>query len=316
MSGIDERIGRELKGLARPVDLRGVADEVSRRKARRRVVRRARVGILAVWVVVGSMAGLYGLVKVFGSREETPLGDRSPNVIGPSPGGTFSPTFTECDASTLEADVNGDAVLDEVIVYWPSETACDPIPEGVHYQARVVISAGTPDAVALEPQDLPECETPVTGCKAFGAPDVDGDGKEEVAIAIAPGGPAAFYELYRFDPGRASGDQALIRFTVEPPGDPWHQEYGFPPGPAVFAAYGSVTHIHWGACFQQEGEHFLVAATALRTGEDPGLYDVHTTVFRVDGTSLEVVMTDQAPVPTDRLENTDQLCGSPLFVRG
>jgi hypothetical protein len=305
MSGIDERIRQELKGLARPVGLEGVAEEVSRRKARRRVVRRAQMVVLAVSVVIGSLAGGYGLLRVFGPRGQTPAGN----------GETFSPTFTECDASSLEADVTGDGLLDEVIVYWASETTCEPVPEGVPYQARVVTSVGTEDETPLEPQGLPECETPFAACKALGAPDVDGDGRAEVAVAIAPGGPATFYGIYRFDPDRSSGDPSLVRLAVVPPGDPWHDEYGFPPGPAVFAVFGSVTHIHWVACFQEEGEHFLAAATALRTEENPDLYDVFTTVFRVEGASLEVVMSEHGTSPTEGLESLDHLCGAPLFVR-
>jgi len=167
----------------------------------------------------------------------------------------------------------------------------------------------------LQPQKLPECQTPFAACKAFGAPDVDGDGLAEVAVAIAPGGPATFYGVYRFDPDRASGDPPLVRLVVEPPGDPWHEEYGFAPGPAVFAVFGSVTHIHWAGCFQEEGEHFVVAVTALRTEEDPDVYDSFSTVFRVTGASLEVVGSEQQRVPEDRLEPLDHLCGSPLFVR-
>lgn len=289
MSPIEERIRRD-------------PDE----RARRRVVRRAQIGALALSVVIGTIAGVYGLLGVFGTLRETPArNDKS-----------SSPAFTECDASTVKADVNGDGEIDAVSVFWPSYAACEPVLEGVRYQTRVVISAGTPAAVVLESQELPECETPVTACRAFGAPDVDGDSHAEVAIAIAPGGPAAFFGIYRFDPGAVSGSQALVRLTVEPPGDPWNEEYGFSPGPAVFTAYGSVTHIHWAACFKEEGEHFLVVATALRTKEEPDLYDVHTTVARVDEASLEVVMSDEARVPTERLEATDELCGSTLFVRG
>jgi hypothetical protein len=302
MSRIDDRIRRELKGLARPVDLEGVGEEVSRRKARRRAFRRLQVGVLASSVVIGTIAGTYGLLRVFG---ETPPGD----VMSPRP------PVMECDVSTVEADVNGDGAMDAVRVYWPSLTACEPVPERVRYRARVVISAGTPAALALRSTELPECETPATACRAFGAPDVDGDGRAEVAIAIAPGGPAAFFGIYRSDPAAASDDRALVRLTVEPPGDPWNDEYGFPPGPAVFTAYGSVTHLHWATCFVEEGERFLAASTALRTEVDPDLYDVHTTVFRVAGASLEVVMSEDGRVPTNRLETSGELCGSNLFVR-
>src|SRR6266508_26956 len=274
-------------------------------RARRQVVRRAQIGTLSLSVVIGTIAGVYGLLRVFGTLGETPARNDKGS----------STSFTECDASTVEADVNGDGEMDAVRVYWPSDTACEPVPEGVRYQTRIVISAGTPAAVVLESHELPECETPLMACRSFGAPDVDGYGRANVAIAITPGGPAAFFGIYRFDPGAASGGQALVRLTVEPPGDPWNEEYGFPPGPAVFTAYGSVTHIHWAACFAEEGEHFLVVATALLTEEDPHLYDVHTTVSRVDEASLEVVMSDDARVPTDRPDATDELCGSTLFVR-
>jgi hypothetical protein len=305
MSGIDERIRQELKGLARPVGVEGVAEEVSRRKARRRVVRRAQVAALAAVVLMGSLAGVYGLLRVFGPRGETPGGN----------GETSTPGVTPCDASSLEAEVNGDAMLDAVIVYWPTETMCDPVPEGVPYQAQVVLSVGSDEEIGLQPQALPECETPFTACKLFGAPDVDGDGRAEVAVAIAPGGPATFYSLYFFDADRRSEDSVLVRYSVDPPGDPWHEEYGFPPGPALLMAYGSVTHQHWVSCLEEEGVHYLVASTALRSKEDPTLYDVHSTVLGVGGASLEVFGTEQQRVTQDRLEPLDHLCGSPLFVR-
>jgi hypothetical protein len=187
--------------------------------------------------------------------------------------------------------------------------------DGVRYEARIVTSAGTPEETALSPQVLPECETPFTGCKAFGAPDVGGDGRAEVAIAIAPGGPATFYSLYFAGEAHRPGAWGLTRYTVDPPGDPWHGEYGFPPGPAVLIAYGSVTHQHWVSCREEEGLHYLVASTALRSAEDPAVYDVHSTVFGVAGASLEVVGSEQQRVPEDRLEPLDHLCGSPLFVR-
>jgi hypothetical protein len=315
MSRTDDRIRGELKGLARPVPLEGVVAEVARRKERRRFVRRAQMAALTVVVLAGSAAGVYSLVRLWDRSDATRPGDES-DVSVPTPRKTFTPSGAECDATALDADINGDGVLDEVIVYWPSETTCDPVTERQRYQARVVLSSGTREAVPLEPQQLPECETPFMACKAFGAPDVDGNGSAEVAIAIAPGGPAAFYGVYVFDADRRAGDPALVRYSVDPPGDPWHDKYGFPPGPAVLMVYGSVTHQHWGACFEEEGDHFLAAATALRTAEDPDLYDVHTTVFRVDGAALEVVMQEQGRVPTDRLEATDELCGSRLFVRG
>ncbi|MGH2659123.1 MAG: hypothetical protein ACRDHS_05490 [Actinomycetota bacterium] len=317
MSRIDERIRREVKDLARPVDVDGVAEHVMRRKARCRLVHRIHVATLALSVVAGSLAGVYGLLRVFGPREATPLGDGSPTLSGLTPPEMFTPTLTECHPTSVEGDMTGDGVLDLLIVYWPSETTCEPVPEGVRYQARVVTSAGTPDAVALLPQELPECETVFTGCKAFGAPDIDADGRAEMAIAIAPGGPATFFALYRFDPDRPSGQPALIPFTIAPPGDPWREEYGwgFPPGPAVFASYGSSAHLHWGTCWEEDGEHHLVTSTALRTEHDPDVYDVHSTVFRVDGVSLEVVGTQDQRVNGKRFEGFGELCGSRLFVR-
>lgn len=89
MSRIDERIRREVKGLARPVNLDGVAEYVARRKARRRLVRRVHVATLALSVLAGSLAGVYGLLRVFGPREATPLGDGSPTLSGPAPPETF-----------------------------------------------------------------------------------------------------------------------------------------------------------------------------------------------------------------------------------
>lgn len=63
---LDERLRRELERAGRPADPSGVYEHLIRRRERRRILRKVQAGALAVAVVVGSAAGVYGLSRVFG----------------------------------------------------------------------------------------------------------------------------------------------------------------------------------------------------------------------------------------------------------
>lgn len=65
MSELDDRIRDGLERLARPADGSETLDDVARRRRRYRVVRRARAATLAVAVVIGSAAGVWGLSRAF-----------------------------------------------------------------------------------------------------------------------------------------------------------------------------------------------------------------------------------------------------------
>ncbi len=80
MPGFDDRLRRELEGAAVPGDPAGVVEGVARKRARRRVVRRAQAGVLAVAVLAGTAGGAYALARVFG------VGRHPAQLTGPSDG--------------------------------------------------------------------------------------------------------------------------------------------------------------------------------------------------------------------------------------
>lgn len=88
---LDERLHRELERAARPADPSGTYEDLLRRRGRRQVVRRAQRGLLALAVIAGSIAGIYGLGKVFAPGSAGP-GASAEGVImfsGRAPGSAF-----------------------------------------------------------------------------------------------------------------------------------------------------------------------------------------------------------------------------------
>jgi Tol biopolymer transport system component len=67
---LDERLRRELEEAGRPGDPSGVYEELIRRRERRRLAHRMQVGALAVVVIVGTIAGVLGLSRLFGAASD------------------------------------------------------------------------------------------------------------------------------------------------------------------------------------------------------------------------------------------------------
>lgn len=76
--GVDERLRSELSPLA-PADPSGANDRIVEHRVRRRIVRRLQAAALAVTVVVGTGAGVYGLAHVFRADPATQLGSAVEN---------------------------------------------------------------------------------------------------------------------------------------------------------------------------------------------------------------------------------------------
>jgi hypothetical protein len=69
---LDDRLRDELDRAARPADTSGVYEGLIRRKERRRIGRRVQSGLLAVFVLLGSVGGFYTLTRIFRETEEPP----------------------------------------------------------------------------------------------------------------------------------------------------------------------------------------------------------------------------------------------------
>jgi len=76
----DERLRRELDRAARPADPSGIYEHLIRRRERRHIIRKVQTGVLTVAVIVGSIAGVYGLSKVFAPSEPSELGPVTPGA--------------------------------------------------------------------------------------------------------------------------------------------------------------------------------------------------------------------------------------------
>jgi sugar lactone lactonase YvrE len=80
LPGIDERLRTELERLAEPIEDVGAFERIVSKKARRRMLRRFEVAALVVVVVAGTVAGTYGLTKVFRGPDS---GGRRPATQSP-----------------------------------------------------------------------------------------------------------------------------------------------------------------------------------------------------------------------------------------
>src|SRR6266511_4091155 len=309
MPDVDERIRTELRGLSWPVSVDGVLERVARRKARRRVVRRVQAAALAVAVVGGSIAGGVGLTRLFSPHHDTTLGSRpSAAPTGPNPtsaGGGPEEEQMICDQSQLYADVDGDGALDQVDVYSPSPIpSCDSPEVGQRYVLHVsggkLADVGEPDVNFYGAEtDLPECDQP-HACRLFAAPEIDGDGAAEVAVQVAKGVSSFSLVLYELEGLGTAGGPHFVRIAVAPPGDPWNDQYGVQPGPALLGWGRSAMHIQFATCGGWQGDPVLVVTTALPSTQDPTTDEVHDTFLRLDGDQLNVVGTaDRMADPRD-----------------
>ncbi len=156
MTRLDERLRRELERAARPADPTGVYEELIRRRERRRIVRRVEAGFVAFAVSVGSIVGIWVLVRGSeGGTVATPgPGDeiaallyRSPFGQPPTDGGAWQPTSLELalisarDGSirtllSSRGEVSGDRILStpswspdgSTLAFWrvPDRARADP----------------------------------------------------------------------------------------------------------------------------------------------------------------------------------------------
>ncbi|MBI4260110.1 MAG: hypothetical protein HY658_06050 [Actinobacteria bacterium] len=319
MSRVDERIRREMDGLGRPVPTHGVLDRVAGRKARRRTMHRIGMVALAASVVAGTVLGGYGLSRLFGSPDtRTPASGGSPATLDPRGTQTMVENLV-CDSSVVEGDFDGDGVQDFVDVGSPVDPGqgCDSEQVGQSYFAMVTPLGPLSETWSATHQPLPECETPF-GCRVIAAPDLNGDGDSEVVIQTAFGASTQYVALYDFNPFAPEGGPPLIRLEIAAPGDPWHEEFGFRPGPALFPRGGSVTHLHSISCYEDaEGNRFIVATTALyREGEgDEAVYDVHVTRFDVNPWPQITVVSseDLGPASPEVADiGSGEICGAPI----
>jgi hypothetical protein len=300
MSRTDERIRSRVRGATLPVGTDGVVERIVRRRARRRVVRRAGVVTIVVVAFAASGATVYGLSRVIGPAAEPASGDTgvpTPSPTG-SPGGDVMPSWV-CDLTDIDADVDGDGVADRVVV-----DTVEPCAENEPGRYELRVQLGGKNGVVR--RAIPECETPWL-CHVFAAPDVDADGRAEIAVQTGWASPSDLpLSLYRFD--ETDGFQ---RLEVGAPGDDWDPELGLRAGTNVFDwGFADEGVVRWMSCGEDPLRR-LAVMTAVRSEADPNRYDVHGTILELDRVTLVPAFSWDEEIAASRLDLLPTtFCGS------
>lgn len=160
---LDERLRRELQLLSPPGDPSGVVDHVLRKAARRHTRRGAGTVLLALFVIAGSIAGAYGLSRVFGPGGSTLGGEPSPVAIVPHENGRIAFSLSTNDGLELHT-VSENGSGQDVI----------PTPPGMPW-----LHAWSPDGTRIAVSIFPNGE----GDRAIWVMNADGSDPAHVAAA-------------------------------------------------------------------------------------------------------------------------------------
>jgi Tol biopolymer transport system component len=221
--------------------------------------------------------------------ELTNTGDALDPAWQPIPldGQTTSPAVspTRCVQATTSGDFDGDGTVDEakIVAVVPADVSCKRNGDVYTQMESQQVEVRFGSEQALD-QTLTGCQPCLTGSLVFAGTDLDGDGRDELAIDVGPGAATDYVEFYRVD---ASGISPLVVFE---PGDPPYVE----PGPAILG--GGFDSGLWSPIecrVTVDGTHELISVHAENlTGPITGPWKVHTTTMVLEGDRLVVTSTD------------------------
>ena len=163
MARLDDRLRRDLERAARPADPSGVYEGLIRRRERRRIARKAQAGALAVVVIAGSLAGVYGLSRVFAPGGPTSGDQPSPVQVVPHENGRIAFSVSTSDGLELRT-VLADGSSREII----------PTPPGMPW-----LHAWSPDGSRIAVSIFPNGG----GDRAIWVMNADGSDPVQVAAA-------------------------------------------------------------------------------------------------------------------------------------
>ncbi|HET7483674.1 MAG TPA: hypothetical protein VFK89_12535, partial [Actinomycetota bacterium] len=181
---------------------------------------------------------------------------------------------------SLRADVDGDALADEIYV------ALDPASGPPCAAFVVVVTASGPIS---EPVWEMGSQAGLPEPRLHGTVDINGDGVPEILVDEAVGASTQFVgaliatdgDLRRVEPG-GNGDGATD---------------------GLFAYGGSVGHLEGVGC-ASEDRVVMSVATPGTSQQDvaDGVYDVHRRFYELDGSTLKLDTTEEKHLPADRLD--------------
>jgi hypothetical protein len=209
MSKLDEeltgRFGKAERPL--PVDPQLFAGLLKRRVRRERMKRASTVGLVLVIGVAGAMA--YALAERGTTRQPESTATISPALPSQAAAAATIPgvPFPACHPTSLnyysERSEYGSIYL------FGRGTAGAACPELNSRNAYLGLNVGN-----LGSGPKPQIFGPIdcfTGCRIFGAPDINGDGRPELAVVVVDGTGADSIELYRIHP---SADPPFTQMTT------------------------------------------------------------------------------------------------------
>lgn len=203
-----------------------------------------------------------------------------PNDGTPSP----TPSATECTQATASGDFDGDGTTDqaEFLEIVSGSVSCDRGGEVFKNLASqdVVVRFGSGQTL----------EQPFTDCQGglcayvFEALDLDGDGRDELAVDVSSGGAIGLVEFYRIDRG---GIRPLV---IAQPGDPPYVE----PGPAILGGgFDSGLQSPIVCRVRDDGTREIVSIHAQNVGDSlSGPWKVHTTTMVLQDEQFVVTATN------------------------
>jgi len=324
---LDDRLRRDLEGATRPADPAGVYEELIRRRERRRISRRIEATALALAVVAGTIAGTYGLSRVFSVDTTTAGGDGTPSVstppISPSPSPPKATSdiglgFPVCNVTSVQGQ------LGTAPGVWTAYVATKrgdvgPCPNASEADNVVAVDA-TGDGQADAAFGPIACDV---ACSAFAAPDVDGDGTDELLVQDVAFSIAGLRLFKIGTAGQADSPAIIPVITVAPPGDP---AAGYEPGKELrLWLGGDAFRLDSLRCESGPDGRVLVATSAESKPHDSpdAVWYAHETTFKLrhDG-ALEVVGTrdfeEPATSESPSFATRGGLCGAslPSFFAG
>lgn len=215
-----------------------------------------------------------------------PSVEESPWYVTPSTIRVSEGPGTRCIQATTSGDLDGDGTMDhaEFVEVVSVGISCDR--PGRVFQnlasQELVIRFGSGQTVEL----------PFTDCQGglcayvFEAVDLDGDGRDELAIDVSSGGATGLEEFYRVDP------DTIQPLVIADSGDPPYVE----PGPAILGGgFDSVLQSPVVCGVNGDGTRELVSIHAENVGDSlSGPWQVHTTTMVLRGDRLVVTSTEDS----------------------
>jgi hypothetical protein len=204
-------------------------------------------------------------------------------------GDSVSPSVastTRCTQATTSGDFDGDGTTDEAefIEVVSGGVSCDRDGEVFKNLSsqEMLIRFGSGQAAE---QTFNDCQGGLCAY-VFSATDLDGDGRDELAIDVSSGGATGLEEFYRVNP---DGIRPLL---IAEPGDLPYVE----PGPAILGGgFDSVMQSPVVCRVKGDGTRELVSVHAENVGDSLSApWQLHTTTMVLQGNRLVVNSTDDS----------------------